>query len=131
MAMIRGENYRIESVENFYSGLCKDIKKERNRIGGDWVVTQAVPFRAFRHHIRKELDRDVIFVVLNMSKEDQMVRLMKRHGEAGASKIDLLTKMYDLFEPVAEDEENTISIQVTNDMSREEVVQKILDSLPT
>lgn len=130
MAMIRGEEYKRESVEKFYSGMCNDIKKERRRLGGDWAVAEAVPSRAFREHIRKELDNDVIFVVLHMSREDQMKRVAKRHGDEQSSVVDWLKKLYDLFEPAAEDEENTIGIDVTNEMSREDVVQKILDKLP-
>ena len=130
MAMIKGEDYRKEGVENFYSGMCKDIKKERKRMGGDWAVAQAVPSRAFRDHIKKELDNDVIFVVLHMSREDQMKRVAKRHGDSQSTIVDWLKKLYDLYEPAAEDEENAIGIDVTNDMSREEVVQRILDSLP-
>ena len=130
MAMVRGESYRKESVENFYSGLCKDIKKERKRLGGNWAVAQAVPLRSLRDHIKKELDNDVIFVVLNMSREDQMKRVKQRHGEGQESINDWLIKIYDLFEPLAEGEENAIGVDVTSEMTREDVVQKILEKLP-
>ena len=130
MAMIRGEDYQKESVLNFYSGLCRDIKKERKRLGGNWAVAQAVPFRSQRDHIKKELDHDVIFVVLNMSKEDQMQRIKQRHGEGQESINEWLFKLYDLYEPLGDDEENAIGVDVTSDMSRDDVVQKILDNLP-
>ena len=100
-------------------------------MGGDWVVAQAVPTRELREHIRKELGPDMIFVVLDMTREDQMKRILQRHGEneEQSTVVDWLTKLYDLFEPATEDENNTLDVKVTNDMSREDVVQKILDML--
>ena len=131
MAMIKGEDFEKKNVEAFYTAMCKDINSERKRMGGDWVVAQAVPTRELREHIRKELGPDMIFVVLDMTREDQMKRILQRHGEneEQSTVVDWLTKLYDLFEPATEDENNTLDVKVTNDMSREDVVQKILDML--
>ena len=65
-----------------------------------------------------------------MSREDQMKRVKQRHGEGQESINDWLIKIYDLFEPLAEGEENAIGVDVTSDMTREDVVQKILEKLP-
>ena len=129
IAMIEGKSFDQKNVEAFYTAMCKDINAERKRMGGDWVVAQAVPTRSLRDHIRKQLGPDLIFVVLNMTKEDQMKRIMQRHGEEQSTIVDFLTKLYDFYEPATEDEENAIDVEVTNDMSREDVVQKILNML--
>lgn len=131
IAMVDGKDFEIKNVEGFYTALCKDIVTERKRMGGDWVVAQAVPTKALRDHIKKQLGPNLIFVVLNMTKEDQMKRIMARHGDGEAGGItDWLIKLYDLYEPATEDEENAIDVVVTSDMSREDVVQKILKMLP-
>ena len=131
MAMIEGKEFEIKNVEGYYTGLCKDIKTEKKRMGGDWVVAQAVPSKALRKHIREQLGPELMFVVLNMTKEDQMKRIKQRHnGEEQGGVVDWLTKLYDLFEPATDDEENTYGLDVTTEMSREDVMKKVLDILP-
>ena len=98
-------------------------------MGGDWVVAQAVTNRIFRDHIRSQLGPDLIFVVLNMTKENQTERLKERHGE-DSSFTETLLNMYDLYEPGAEDEPNTVNINVTSTMSRDDVANNILEVLP-
>ena len=47
MLMCGGMGYDFEKVCKLYSAMCLDITKERQRIGGDWAVAQAVTSRAF------------------------------------------------------------------------------------
>ena len=129
IAMFKGEKYDKSKLEVYYTELCKNIKAEKNRIGGDWVVAHAVPSRGFRDFVKKQLGPRSIFIVLNMSREDVKQRLDNRHGNEQASAM-WLSKIYDVFEPAADDEERTINIQVTNIMTREEVAQMIIDRLP-
>jgi len=127
-AVTKGEKYDVKDLEMFYREMCKGIRYERARIGGDWVVTQAVPTRHLRNIIREELGSDLVFVCLDMSSEDQIRRLRNRHGEdANILKfIDGLKKMSKVFEPVGEDEENVFNLTVGSDMSREEVAMTVL-----
>lgn len=129
LACIEGNDYDIKNVEEFYSAMCADISKERKRMGGDWVIAQAVPFRSLRDMMKKQLGPDCLFVVLNMSKEDQEKRIKMRHGEdENAEKFnEMLMKAFNLYEPAADDEENAINVLVSNGMTREEVAQKILN----
>ena len=127
LKLIGGGEYDYQKIAEYYSVLCKDIQKERLRIGGNWVVAQAIPLKSFRDHIRQELGPDLIFVVLHMSKEEQTERLVGRHGEAGRAFIGKLTA---LAEPEASAEENAINVTVTSTMSRKDVVEKILEMLP-
>ena len=123
-----GEDYNSENLEIFYSAMCKDIKTEKKRMGGNWVIAQAVPSKALRDHIKKQLGPELLFVVLNMKKEDQMKRIQARHGEEGKF-TDMLTKLYDLYEPATEDEEQATNVFITSDMSKEDVVKKVLKTL--
>ena len=46
--------------------MAECLKYERQRIGGDWVVAQAVPSRNMREVIRKVLGNDLIFIILRL-----------------------------------------------------------------
>ena len=61
-----------------------------------------------------------------MSKEDQLARIRGRHGEEGGALNDMLTNVYDLYEPAADDEKNALHCLITKDMTRDDVVDKIL-----
>ena len=60
-----------------------------------------------------------------MAKEDQLARVKERHGDEQTA-IDTLSRIYDLYEPATEDEPNAIHLLVTKDMSRDDVLEKIL-----
>merc|ERR1719228_1850024 len=67
--------------EKFYKYMADSIGYERKRIGGDWVIAQAVPTRNLRDVIRRSLGKDLIFILLGLKKETIVERLTKRHGE--------------------------------------------------
>ena len=129
MTMFKGDDYDKLKIETYYTELCKNIKGEKKRIGGDWVVAQAVPSRQFRDYVKTQLGPKAIFMVLNMTREDQQERLNKRHGKEQSSAL-WLSKIYDVFEPAGEDEERAVNIQITKNMSKEDVAEMILSSLP-
>ena len=63
------------NLEEFYTLLCDNIITERERVGGDWVVAQAVPTRKLRELVRSILGPDLVFVVLDLEKGLQEERL--------------------------------------------------------
>ena len=69
-----------------------------------------------------------MFVVLDMEEEDQMERIRIRHNGDEHS-LGMLSKIYKLCEPAAEEEENVIALKITKEMSREDVVNRILQHL--
>jgi len=123
--MTEGKEYDFNLVAKFYTSMSKDIEKEQKRIGGDFAVAQAVPSRKFRDHIRGQLGSNLIFAVLHMSKEDQEARIKARHGDEDTIS-GMLTKIYDIYEPAEDDEPNAIHVLVTKDMTRDDVVQKVI-----
>ena len=124
--MIGGKGHDDKTFEEFYSILCNDIKAEKKRIGGNWVVAGTVFTKALREHIKKELGPDLVFVLLNMTIDEQRKRVLARHGEGN---VGWLINVFHLFEPATAEETNTISVNVTNDMSKEDVVKKILEQI--
>ena len=103
-----------------------DILKQRKQIGGNWSVDYAVFSRKQRDGLRKILGSDLVFIVLNMTKECQEKRLISRHGNDKGI-IDFLTMLHTIYEPAGDDEENTYNVTITEDMSPEDVILKILE----
>lgn len=118
-----------EKMSPMFHEMALDICKQRKRLGGDWAIAQAVFSQAQRDQIRKIIGPDLIFMVLNLTKECQGKRLENRHAgddEAGAMFADSLKRFYDLYEPAGENEENALNIDITEDMSIEDVVEVVL-----
>ena len=109
-----------------------DPKKVEGRDGSAPIWQQTENYiDLIKTAIKKELGPDLIFVVLNMSKDDQKARVFARHGDGeGGGITDMLLKIYDKYEPAKPNEENAINVSITNNMSRDDVVQKILELLP-
>ena len=61
-----------ENVQNFFSSLANDIRTERARLGGDWVVAFAIPDIQSRDILKHLLGPDLLFVVLELSPELQV-----------------------------------------------------------
>ena len=124
--LMQGRDYDFIKYSTLYNFMCKDIAREQNRIGGNFVIAHALTTRKIREHVRSHLGQNLIFVILHMSKEDQLARVKIRHGEEASYMIDALTKSYELFEVAAEDEPNAINIHVTKEMTRYDVANKII-----
>ena len=108
---------------------AKDVMKQRKRLGGNWIIDHATPTRKLREMIKSTLNNDVIFIVLNVKKKLVSTRLSERHGnETYFSKklSQYLAGLHKYYEPAGKDEENTFNVDVTQDISKEELVQKIL-----
>ena len=118
-----------EKMAPMFHEMALDICKQRKRLGGEWAIAQGVFSRGQRDQIRKIIGPDLIFMVLNLTKECQGKRLENRHAgddEAGAMFADSLKRFYDLYEPAGENEENALNIDITEDMSIEDVVEVVL-----
>jgi len=111
----------------FYSSMCDNITQERKRIGGDWVVAQAVPSRKMRDLIKSKLGPDVQFMVLNLDSDYQLERLQPRTVKFGKEIAEAWVKMK--YEPAEEDEENAFDLKIIREMSLDDVVQQIKSRL--
>ena len=126
----KGSKIDLEKSSNFYKHVALNVKQEKERIGGDWIVAQAVPKRSLRDLIRKHLGPDLIFVILNLSKETQQQRIEARNGgddNDNAGVTEWITKMYDQFEEKQDDEPSTFSIEVNAGMTQDQVINEILN----
>ena len=106
----------------FFRLMAEDIKKERARVGGDWVVAYAMAKRSDRDIFREVLGDDVIFVVLDISFELVKERLSGR----GEGEVDL-SEVHYAYEPAQSDEPRTVAFEILRDATREENAQGVLD----
>merc|ERR1711872_799574 len=82
--------------------MCKDISTQRERIGGDWAIAHVV-----------------------FSRENK--RLMERHdGDLKfVETMETFEKIMDANDNKSVPEPNTISVTVTKDMTRKQVVEEV------
>ena len=50
--MVAGLEFDKEVLKEFYTALSEDIKKQKTRIGGDWVIANVAFSRDIRDAIR-------------------------------------------------------------------------------
>jgi len=121
-----GEEYNEKDLEESFQAMCEDIMRQKKRVGGDWAVACVLDYKKLRKLVRGWMGPQLQIVVLDMSLEEQMERVRKRHG--GDERVaDLAKAIYDLSEPAGEEEPNTIDLKVSLDMTPEDVVLKILE----
>ena len=106
----------------FFRLMAEDIKKERARVGGDWVVAYAIEKRSDRDIFREVLGEDLIFVVLDISFDLVKERLSGR----GEGEEDLAAIHY-MYEPAQIDEPRTVGFEIVREASREENAQGVLE----
>ena len=118
-----------EWMDNTCEDMANDISKQRKRIGGDWSIAFAVFSRKQRHIIRKILGPDVIFIVLNLTKECTKKRLAGRHGDGDlADKMtNTLLEMHKFYEKAGEHEWKAFNIMIEEDMNTDNVIDKVMD----
>ena len=74
-----GKELNMELMLEFFEHLALDIRREKERIGGDFAIAMSIPKKEVREHLRKILGSDLIIVFLNMSKEERRERVLIRH----------------------------------------------------
>ena len=137
MEVLKGNPVDPNIWEDFYNFLCEDILKERAKLGGMWVVGQAVYTKAAREVIRKKLGDGLTMIVLESGEENlQMERLSKRalgagevSKEAREESEKAMAKYTGGQESVEDDEENTFVIKITKAMTPEDVAKIALTYL--
>ena len=102
--------------------MAEDIKKERERVGGNFVVA-TYGQRGDRDIFREVLD-DVIFVVLEIQYDLVKARLRKRENDRKTA--DWLATEQTRFEQAQNDEPRTLSFTITKESTVEQNADAIL-----
>eukprot|EP00927_Polykrikos_kofoidii_P057595 TRINITY_DN51744_c0_g1_i1.p1 TRINITY_DN51744_c0_g1~~TRINITY_DN51744_c0_g1_i1.p1 ORF type:complete len:286 (+),score=45.37 TRINITY_DN51744_c0_g1_i1:118-858(+) len=127
MKIVSGVSVDVVIWEAFYTHMCADIVRERQRFGPGWhfVVSQAVYTRAARDFIRSQLP-DVNFVVLDIDADLQSKRLAARFGmpESAAANMKQHCKG---FEGKDEDEVTpAVGLRVEANKTPEQMAEEVL-----
>ena len=116
----------FEMIKPYYQIIADNIVKQHRRVGGTFAVAYTVPLQVTREYLRKLIGPDLIFIILNLSRECQVDRLKKRHGD---SMTEEWAERPSIFQPAGPDEEGSHSITVDSGMSKEDVVRKVSELL--
>ena len=113
-----------------YQEVAQDIKKQKNRIGGNFAVTETATKRSLRDAI-KEVIPECIFITLTLSRETQRKRCFARHGDGKQSEgiLKFFTAIFDACELPGEGEKNCFNVNITEEMSDTEVMKQVLEIL--
>ena len=122
--LMAGKEYDKEQLNKYYQLMAGDISSEKKRIGGNWAIAHVLLTREIRENMRRWLGGDLVIVILTMSSEDRRERILQRH-EGSTDAADLMDTFEKIMEPIGEGEENTIQVNVTASMTREDVVERI------
>jgi len=129
-SMTKDEALDEEALVKYYEFICDDIKRERERIGGDWAVALNVNTRRLRDLVRSRLGPDLTFVVLDIAWEDLEERVTSRWDETSLRiKMALSRSTYEKCDPAGGDEPSTVGIRVVPGDTPQLVVEKILDQV--
>merc|ERR1719158_1835213 len=123
--VLKGKAVDPKIWSDFYTLLCEDILKERAKLGGRWVVNQAVYSKVAREVIRDKLGDDLTMVVLVSDDQTlQMERLAKRAlgegnttQEARKESEESMKRRTGGGDAVEDDEPNTYAVKVTKAMT--------------
>ena len=105
-----------------YKLMAEDIKKERERVGGNFVV--AMFCQRGGRDIFREVLNDVIFVVLDIPYELVKARLRRREDDRNTA--DWLTKDHGRFEQAKSNEPRTLTFKITKESTKEQNADAIL-----
>ena len=97
--------HKGDAYAPFFKLLAKDVVSEKKKIGGDWIVTCAVPTRKLRDVIKKECN--ATFIVLTPSPE-MLEKLSRKLPDP-----DYLMSLQKHFEGVQANEEDAFEVVLT------------------
>ena len=117
----------FERSKPLYKRLIESVIKQKERLGGTFAVAQAVPIQKTREYISEIAGPDLVFIVMNLSSRCVAARLKQRHGDSGITTE--LAKMHSKFQPAGEGERNSYNVTIDDNMSKQDVMRKILDIL--
>ena len=128
--IFEGEEVDYQVIEEGVRMICRDIKKERTRIGGDWAVCCVLHTRKMREIVREELGKDLLIICLDMDLEGQMERIRSRHS--GNEKIvERMKTVYNLCQPPKPDEINTCKVKIDAGKNPLHVLHMVLEKINT
>ena len=119
----------LDCVRKFHACLCEDIKNERARVGGDWVVAGCLTTDFDRYQVRKNLGSDLLMIIINV-KNSLGDRLKERHNieddkTTEQQTAEYLTKSKPFIQTKRFWERGVIQINFEGNETKEEVMETV------
>ena len=120
---------------HYYRLMAEDIRKERERVGGNFIVANHISERCSRDIFREVLD-DAIFVVLDIPNDLLKDRLKNRELDRklgcltwlqSRARMQGMVKESYNFEPAHIDEPRTVAFRITKGATEEQNADAILE----
>ena len=102
--------------------MANDLLEHKKSLGGNFAVEFAVADREARDLLRSLLGPDLVFIVLNLSKDCLEDRLRRIYGGKGAKELQ---NTFSKFRPAENDEEGAYNVMIQADTSRDEILREI------
>ena len=122
------DDVKWNKMKPFYANMSKDLDIQRKRIGGDFVIAQAIATRELRDHCRTILP-DCVFITMTLTKENQLKRVKARHGDDCDKMLECFNQIVEAYEKPGEGERNTYNLDIDENMSQNDVMEKVLGIL--
>lgn len=113
-------------AQPFLKLMCREVEIQRKRLGGDFAVAYLVQTRKSRDLCRA-LCPNLVFITMTMTEECQRKRLEGRFG--GQEIPPFLIRLFEESEHAGDDEENAYNIMITEEMTRQDVLNKVLEHI--
>jgi len=107
--------------------MAKDILRQKKRLGGNFAISYEVISRESRDLLRAKLGSELVFIVLNLTKECQNKKIKDKVPGEEKFMVDNLNKIYDAHQPAEDDEQNAYNITIDETKTPAEVMQSVLD----
>ena len=103
--------------------MCREVAKQHKRLGGDFAVAHLVMSKKSRDFCRAACP-NVVFITLALTENCQQKRLEGRHAGQNAKPFQ---KLFQDFEPAGDEEENAYKVMISEDMTKDDVLHKVLE----
>ena len=110
----------------YFKLMAENIKAERERVGGDWIVAFALKKRLDRDIFRKIIGPDLLSIVLDISLDLVKERLQGR-GEGE----DALANEHWQHQPAGKDEPRTLGFEIIRERSKQENADAVFKLINT
>ena len=108
-------------TNRYFNLMAENIKAERERVGGDWIVAFALKKRLDRDIFRKVIGSDLLSIVLDISLE-----LVKERLEGRGKGEEALAQEHWQHQPAMKDEPRTVGFEIIRSRSKQENADAVL-----
>jgi len=109
-------------TDYYFNLMAENIKAERERVGGNWIVAFALKNRLDRDIFRKVIGADLLSIVLDISLE-----LVKERLQGRGKGEEALAKEHWQHQPAVKDEPRTVGFEIIRSRSKQENADAVLE----